>query len=240
MPKVTWKKENRIAVVEMCNGPNRMNQVFSQDLNQCLDQVQDDTDIRAMILTSTDEKNFSQGIDVEWIGKKIQDRENDTVVSFMYGMNQIFKRLLLFPLPVVAAINGHAFGNGAILSCACDFRFMKKDRGFFCFPEVDVGIPFLPGMIAFVRKAMPEPLFNRMILSGQRMTAEDLEAHNVIINACDNQETLMTEALAFAVAFDKKRGIFRELKQRMHKDLIRVLEEQDPVYIDALNLFVAD
>ena len=240
MPKVTWRKENRIAVVEMCNGPNRMNQVFSQDLNHCLDQVQEDTDIRAMVLTATDEKNFSQGIDVEWIGKKIQDRDNDTVMAFMYAMNKIFKRLLLFPVPVVAAINGHAFGNGAILSCACDFRFMKKDRGFFCFPEVDVGIPFLPGMIAFVRKAVPEHLFNRMILSGQRMTAEDLEAYNVIIKACDNQETLMTETLAFAAAFDKKRGIFRELKQRMHKNLIRIMEEQDPVYIDALNLFVAD
>ena len=240
MPVVTWKKENRIAVMEMCNGPNRMNNVFSQDFHQCLDQVREDTDIRAMVLTATDEKNFSQGIDVEWIGKKIQDQETDTVKSFMYAMNKIFKRLLLFPVPVVAAINGHAFGNGAILSCACDFRFMKKDRGFFCFPEVDVGIPFLPGMTAFVRKAVPEPLFNRMILSGQRTTAEDLKSHSVIIKACGNQETLMTETLAFAAGFDKKKGIFRELKQRMHRDLIRVIDEQDPVYIDALNLFVAD
>ncbi|MCF8093317.1 MAG: enoyl-CoA hydratase/isomerase family protein [Desulfotignum sp.] len=238
MPVVTWKKENSTAVVEMCNGPNRMNQVFSDDLNQCLDQIQEDSDVRAMILTSTDEKNFSQGIDVEWIGKKIQDKDNDTVKTFMYGMNNIFKRLLLFPVPVIAAINGHAFGNGAIISCACDFRFMKKDRGFFCFPEVDVGIPFLPGMIAFVRKAVPEQLFNRMILSGQRMTAEDLEADQIIIKACDNQETLMADVLDFAAAFDKKRGIFRELKQRMHKDLIQVLDEQDPVYIDPLNLFV--
>jgi enoyl-CoA hydratase/carnithine racemase len=240
MPVVTWKKENRTAVVEMCNGPNRMNQVFSNDLNHCLDQVQEDSDVRAMILTSTDEKNFSQGIDVEWIGQKIHEKDNDTVKAFMYGMNNIFKRLLLFPVPVIAAVNGHAFGNGAIISCACDFRFMRKDRGFFCFPEVDVGIPFLPGMVAFVRKAVPEPLFNQMILSGRRMTAQELEAGHVIIKACDNQETLMTEALAFASAFDKKRGIFQELKQRMHKDLIQVLDEQDPVYIDPLNLFVAD
>ena len=240
MPKVTWRKENRIAVVEMCNGPNRMNRVFSDDLNQCLDQVQEDADVRAMVLTSTDEKNFSQGIDVEWISQKIQGKDNDTVKAFMYDMNKIFKRLLLFSVPVIAAINGHAFGNGAIISCACDFRFMKKDRGFFCFPEVDVGIPFLPGMIAFVRKALPEPLFNRMILSGQRMTAQELEASNVIIKACDSQETLMIDALAFAAGFDKKRGIFQELKQRMYRDLIQVMVEQDPVYIDALNLFVAD
>jgi hypothetical protein len=50
----------------------------------------------------------------------------------------------------------------------------------------------------------------------------------------------MTESLAFAAAFDKKRGIFRELKQRMHKDLIQVLDDEDPVYIEPINLFVAD
>ncbi len=238
MPVVTWKKENRTAVVEMCNGPNRMNRIFTDDMNACLDQIVEDTDVRAVILTSTDEKNFSQGIDVEWIGQKIQDKDNDTVKAFMYAMNKIFKRLLLFPKPVIAAINGHAFGNGAIVSCACDFRFMKKDRGFFCFPEVDVGIPFLPGMVAFVRKAVPEPLFNRMILSGQRMTAQELEDGQVIINACDNREHLMEEALTFAGTFDKKPGIFQELKQRMHKDLTRVLDEQDPEYIEPLNLFV--
>jgi enoyl-CoA hydratase/carnithine racemase len=116
---------------------------------------------------------------------------------------------------------------------------MRKDRGFFCFPEVDVSIPFLPGMIGFVRKAIPEYLFNRMLLSGQRVAAADLETANVIIKACD-QEELMTEAIAYAGSFGKKRGIFKELKKRMHKELVRILDEDDSEYIDALNLFVAD
>ncbi|MCK5837652.1 MAG: enoyl-CoA hydratase/isomerase family protein [Desulfobacula sp.] len=223
----------------MCNGQNRMNQVFAESMNNCFDEVLEDDDIHAMVLTSSDEKNFSQGIDVEWIGGKLHTQENQAVISFMYGMNNIFKRLLLFPVPVIAAINGHAYGNGAILSCACDFRFMRKDRGFFCFPEVDVSIPFLPGMIGFVRKAIPENQFNKMLLSGQKVTAVELEAANVIVKACD-QETLMTEAVAYASSFVKKRGIFQELKKRMHKELVRIIDEEDPEYIDALNLFMAD
>ncbi|HCY85464.1 MAG TPA: enoyl-CoA hydratase/isomerase family protein [Desulfobacteraceae bacterium] len=240
MAVITWRKQDRVAVVEMCNGPNRMNETFAADMNLCLDQVQEDTDVQAVILTSTDEKNFSQGIDVEWIGGKLASGENQAVIDFMYGMNNIFKRLLLFPVPVIAAINGHAFGNGAILSCACDFRFMKKDRGFFCFPEVDVSIPFLPGMIGFVRKAIPEYRFNRMLLSGERLTADALEASDVIVKASDNQETLMEDALAFAASFDKKRGIFSELKKRLYKEQIRIIDEEDPEFIDALNLFVAE
>jgi hypothetical protein len=53
------------------------------------------------------------------------------------------------------AINGHAFGDGTILACACDFRYMKADRGVFCFPEIDISIPHLPGTLAIVKKAMP-------------------------------------------------------------------------------------
>jgi len=239
MAVVEWRKENNVAVVEMCNGANRMNKTFSDDLNQCLDAVVEDTDIQAMVLSSTDEKNFSQGIDVEWIGGKLAAQENEDVISFMHGMNDIFKRLLLFPVPVIAAINGHAYGNGAIISCACDFRFMRKDRGFFCFPEVDVSIPFLPGMIGFVRKAVPEPLFNQMLLSGQRMAAPDLESANVIVKACE-KETLLPEAIAYASSFAKKRGIFQELKKRMHKECVRIIDEEDAEFIDSLNLFVAD
>ncbi|WP_320044252.1 enoyl-CoA hydratase/isomerase family protein [uncultured Desulfobacter sp.] len=240
MAVIEWKKQNGVAIVSMNNAANRMNKIFSQDFKHCLDRIESDAQVKSIILTSLDEKNFSQGVDVEWIGEKFAVNQGQEVIDFMYGMNDVFKRLLLFPVPVIAAINGHAFGNGAILTCACDFRFMRKDKGFFCFPEVDIGIPFLPGMIALIRKALPEYIFNHMMLSGQRMTAVDLEHANVLVKACENQEDLMKEAMAFATNFDKKRGIFRELKNRVHNRVIRIMDEQDPEYIDTLNLFVAE
>lgn len=240
MAVIEWKKQNGVAIVSMCNAANKMNKSFSQDFNQCLDRIESDAHVKAMILTSPDEKNFSQGVDVEWIGEKFAANQGQEIIDFMYGMNDVFKRLLLFPVPVIAAINGHAFGNGAILTCACDFRFMRKDKGFFCFPEVDIGIPFLPGMIALVRKALPEYMFNHMVLTGRRMTAVDLEHANMLVKACESQEDLMKEAMVFAAGFDKKRGIFRELKKRAHKDVCRIMDEQDPEYINTLNLFAAE
>ena len=240
MAVIEWKKQDAVAIVSMCNTANRMNKIFAQDFLRCLDQVEADAQVKAMILTALDEKNFSLGVDVEWIGERLAAQQRQDIIDFMYGMNEVFKRLLLFPVPVIAAINGHAFGNGAILSCACDFRFMRKDKGFFCFPEVDIGIPLLPGMIALVRKAIPEYMFNHMLLSGQRMTAVDLEHANVLVKACENRDDLFKEAMAFAAGFDKKRGIFREVKKRIHKKVIRTMDEQDPEFIDALNLFVAE
>jgi len=144
------------------------------------------------------------------------------------------------PVPVIAAINGHAFGNGAMLACSCDFRFMKKDRGFFCFPEVNISIPFLPGMIEFVRKAIPEYQFNSMLLSGKRVGAEELEDTHVIVKACENQGQLLNDALEFASTFTKKRKIFGELKKRMYKDIIKVMETEDVEQIESLNLFIEE
>ncbi|MBU2453618.1 MAG: enoyl-CoA hydratase/isomerase family protein [Proteobacteria bacterium] len=238
MAIIEWEKKGSTAIINMCNGANKQNLAFVTKMNQSLDEIQEDKDIFSIVLTSSDEKNFSQGIDVEWLGQKMNEKDFGSIKSFMHGVNNIFKRILLMPVPVIAAINGHAFGNGAMLACTCDFRFMKKDKGFFCFPEVDISIPFLPGMIKFVRKAIPEYKFNEMILSGKRVGAQELQDSHVIVKASANREELLSDTLAFAGTFTKKRGIFGELKKRMHKDIIRVMEKEDVVLIDALTLFV--
>jgi enoyl-CoA hydratase/carnithine racemase len=142
--------------------------------------------------------------------------------------------------PVIAAINGHAFGNGALLACTCDFRFMRSDKGFFCFPEVDVSIPFLPGMIAFSRKAIPEYKYQEIVYTGRRITAPELEEHHIIRKACKDQEELMRESMDFAKTFEKKRGIFGELKKRMYKSIAEVLDKEDPKFIEPFFIMVQD
>ncbi len=240
MAVVEWKKDENAAIIYMNNGANKHNLAFARAMLAVLDEIQADKDISSVVLTSSDEKNFSQGIDVEWLMQKFQEGDKDTIRAFMYGMNEVFKRLLLIPLPVIAAINGHAFGNGAIISCACDFRFMKSDKGFFCFPEVDLGIPFLPGMIAFIKKAMPYYLYNDLKLTGRRAGAVELYEKHFLDRACPDQTALMQEAVAFAKGLNKKRGIFGEHKRRLHKDIVAVIDNEDKAFIEPLNLMVTD
>lgn len=236
MKIVQLEKHNNTAVITMCNEANRQNLVFAGEMNLCLDQILEDNSIFSIVITSSDEKNFSQGVDVDWLNTAFINKDFDSIKMFMYEMNRVFKRLLLMPLPVIAAINGHAYGNGAILACACDFRFMRNDKGFFCFPEVDVNIPFLPGMIAFVKKAIPEYLFNDMLLTGRRLNAAELELNHVIIKTSKDNEELLDQAMTYADSFKKQRPIFGELKKRKHKAIIQVIEEEDPVYIEPLNV----
>jgi len=175
MPQVEYTIEDNVALVRLNDGENRFNPPFLQSLLDVLEEVEIHSEANALVITSAHEKIFSNGIDLDWLLPFVQRGDIETAKGFFYLMNRLFKRLLLYPMPTVAAISGHAFAGGAIMSCACDFRFMRSDRGFFCFPEVDLGIPFLPGMIALLQKAIPLQTFNELQLTGKRFTARDCE-----------------------------------------------------------------
>jgi enoyl-CoA hydratase/carnithine racemase len=82
-------------------------------------------------------------------------------------------------------------------------------------------------MNAFIKKAVPMYKLSEMQLTGNRYGAPELEAHHIILKACANKEELMAEALAFAKTFQKKRGIFGELKKRLYQDIIEILDARE-------------
>jgi len=238
MAIIEWKKVETVGVITMNNGENRHNPEFIRAILTSFDEIEADPKISSVIIASSDPKNWSQGIDLQWITDAMAKNDLQGIRDFMYGLNRIFNRILLYPMPVIAAINGHAFGDGTIMACACDFRFMKADRGFFCFPEIDINIPFLPGMQAIIRKAIPYYKLEELVFSGKRTGAAELEAHHVIMKACENEEALMREALAFAKSFNKKRPIFGEIKKRFHRTIIETMEKEDPAFIERLQLML--
>ena len=238
MSVIEWKKVETVGVITMNNGENRHNPDFIRALLTAFDEVEGDPGISSVIIASSDPKNWSQGIDLQWITGAMAKNDLQGIRDFLYGLNRIFTRILLYPMPVIAAINGHAFAGGGIMACACDFRFMKADRGFFCFPEIDINIPFLPGMQAILRKAIPYYKLEELVFSGKRTGAAELEAHHVIVKACENEEALMRETLAFAKTFTKKRPIFGEIKKRMHGSIIEIMEKEDPVFIEPFQLMM--
>jgi enoyl-CoA hydratase/carnithine racemase len=236
MSIIEWKKVETVGIITMNNGENRHNPDFIRAILTAFDEIEGDPAISSVIIASSDPKNWSQGIDLQWMTDAMAKNDLQGIRDFLYGLNRIYNRILLYPMPVIAAINGHAFAGGSIMACACDFRFMKADRGFFCFPEIDISIPFLPGMQAILQKAIPGYKLEELVFSGKRTGAADLEAHHVIVKACENEEALMREAFAFAKSFNKKRPIFGEMKKRFHRTIIETMEKEDPAFIEPLQL----
>ena len=139
---IKHERDGRVHVVTMDNGPNMVDPDFQARLLEVLDAVEADSDGEAgMVLTGTG-KFFNSGLNVE----VVMSLEGDARGLFGRSMSRIMKRLLLLPIPTVAALNGHAFAAGAFISLACDYRVMRADRGWFCISEVDVGVPIGPPM----------------------------------------------------------------------------------------------
>jgi enoyl-CoA hydratase/carnithine racemase len=230
MAKVEFILDEKVAVVSLNDGENRFNPEFLEAFLRVLDTIEQETEARTLVVRATDEKIFCNGIDLNWIAPLLKSGEKEPLKAFLFKLNDLFKRIILYPMPTIAAITGHAFAGGAILACAFDFRFMRTDRGFFCFPEVDLNIPFLPGMIALIKKAIPMYKFEEMQYTGKRLTGQECEAHHIVMKACHIND-LMNEALAFAKTLDKQRMIIREMKKRLYKDIIRTIDEEDPLYI---------
>lgn len=228
-PLIELSYQDTVAVLTMNTAENRHNPEFIREFNQYLDTVEAEEKVKSIILTSASEKNWSLGIDLEWMSQPANSVKD--IADFMTGVTSLLKRIVTFPMPVIAALNGHSFGNGAVLACACDFRFMKSDKGFFCFPEVDVLVPFFPSMFPLINKAIPQTFFNRLAMTGQRVGAQQLLDHQVVEAIFANEEALQAGVLEFATSFNKNRWIYGQNKSQMNKAILNTMLEEDAEFI---------
>ena len=232
MAKIDYTIDESVAVVALNDGENRFNPDFLNTFLTVLDEIEQKTEARTLVVHSTHEKIFSNGIDLEWLVPVIQKGDIPAAKDFFFLLNKLLLRLVTYPAVTIAAITGHAFAGGAIMACTFDFRLMRSDRGFLCLPEVDLGIPFLPGMNAILAKAIPHYKLEEMQYTGCRLTAEECERHHIIRKACHISD-LLDETLTFARSLNKKRAIVQEMKRRLNGPIIQAIEVEDVPYIES-------
>ena len=172
MDYVALEKQDSVGIMTMnYQRENRFNPDFLKEMMETLDRVEQEDEIRALVVTGGDPKFFSNGFDLDWLLASINDR--DAILGYLKAINSMFKRWTLYPKPTVAALNGHTFAAGLFMSAHMDFRFMREDRGWICLPEVDINIPLLPGMIAICQATMTVPGFRRLYYTGARLTGPE-------------------------------------------------------------------
>ena len=113
MDVLKLEMEGTVAVISMNNGKNTQDLEFARTLNSLVEKVALDESSTALVITSTDQKNWSQGINLEWMTGEIANGNPLAVRDFFKNLNQVYSQLMLMPIPTIAAINGHAFGAGA-------------------------------------------------------------------------------------------------------------------------------
>src|SRR6185295_2001362 len=106
MAAVDLTRTGPVFVLTMNAGENRFNRGFLDDLNRALDEVEASSGPAALVTTGGTEKFYSNGLDLAWMGSDPGREEGPKFVADVIGL---FGRLLAFPVPSVAAVNGHAF-----------------------------------------------------------------------------------------------------------------------------------
>ncbi len=163
---VTLTYRDAVAVLEIGDDENRFSPTWLDEMDSALDRVVAG-EPTALVTVGTG-KFFSNGLDLEWL-----TANPDQWLPYAARVQQLLARVLTLPVPTIAAVNGHAFGAGAMLAIAHDFRVMRADRGFLCFPEVDIRIPFTPGMSALIlAKTTPQTAVAAMT-TGRRYGGPD-------------------------------------------------------------------
>ncbi|MDO7867972.1 enoyl-CoA hydratase-related protein [Nocardioides jiangxiensis] len=217
MPQLT--RVDGVHVLDLGDSENRFSPVWLSEAEAALDTVVADP---APLVALGAGKFFSNGLDLAWVMENA-----DQLPAYTARVQALLARVLTLPVPTVAALNGHAFGAGAMLALACDWRVMREDRGFFCLPEVDIQIPFTPGMAALIQgKLTPRAAVDTMT-TGRRFGG--LEAREAgIVDAVAAEGDLLAAATALVAPLaGKSAETLGRIKATMFADSVSALSEVD-------------
>ncbi len=200
---------------------NTLDDAVVDEFNAALDQIEGTTGNAALLITSDDAKFWCNGIDLDYIKTRGMSY---LVTHFVHRLDQLLLRLALLDLPTVASIGGHAYGGGALLASACDFRTMRSDRGYFCFPEVDIRLPFTDIMTRIVELLPDERARRELALTGRPMGGAEAAARGVV-DAAFGAEDLFEHAFAMAATLaGKDRATYAAIKHALRRSLHPLLD----------------
>jgi enoyl-CoA hydratase/carnithine racemase len=209
---ITLRDEGSVAIIAWNDGENRVNLDSLARLNSLFDELEDRSGPLAMVLTGTG-KFFSNGLDLERFGS-VPSEFGDTLVE----AKRTIGRLLLLPAYTVAAINGHAFAMGALISLGFDSRVMREDRGYWCMNEAEIGLPLDEQLISILSHRLPAATATRAALTAERFSAPDALSAG-IIEATASEAEVVTQAIALAERYASlDRKILAHHKVMIHGD----------------------
>lgn len=213
---IELSKEGDVHVVTMTAEPTTVQPDFLSAMHGALDEIDGAcaSGPGAIVLTGTG-KTFNAGLDVP----VVTSLKGEDAKRFSAEIMRLMHRLLVGPMPVVAALNGHAFAAGAFLALACDSRVMRADRGWFCVPEVDVGVPIGGPMMGILRAKVPPHVASEAALTGRRYTGEEALAAHFVDELAGESELVSASVERAAVLGAKGRDIFGKIKRTLWRDV---------------------
>ena len=182
---IELEQHGSVELLRIAHGKaNAFDEHLVASMNQALQSIEE-SNATALVISGRG-SIFSAGVDLF----KVLDGGKDYLMGFIPAVGELFHRLAFFTKPVVAAVNGHAIGGGAILVSACDYRLALMGPWKIGFPELRVGVPLPQIALEIARFALPPQHFQLMVYTGHSYTVDEALRYGVLDEVIGEQDFL--------------------------------------------------
>ncbi|MEO6702763.1 MAG: enoyl-CoA hydratase/isomerase family protein [Jatrophihabitantaceae bacterium] len=215
MPSLT--NDNEVYLLDLGAEENRLHPDWMAEVNQLLDAVLAAPGPAALVSYGTG-KFYSNGLDLAWLTEHV-----DQFSRYLQDVQALMARVVTLPVATIAAVNGHAFGAGAMLALAHDARLMRTDRGYFCFPEVDINLPFTPGMSALIQAKLPPAAAIASMTTGRRFGGAEAVTAGLVDGSAAESDLLAAAIEQVRPLAGKDRATLGRIKSTMFDHAVQAL-----------------
>jgi len=220
MSALTLTRFGTTALLTLNRPPaNALNHAVLTELSETLLQcASPGSEVRALVITGQG-RFFSAGLDLFEVFSYGAGQSE----AFAKTFDETFTTLFSLPLPVVAALNGHAVAGGAVIAAAAEFRLMTDGDAQLGLSEIKVGVPFPTSAFEIVRTAWAGPHLSELMYRGRNYRPPEALARH-LVDEVHPPEDLVERALELAselgshprLAYvSNKRGLRQEALARM-------------------------
>jgi enoyl-CoA hydratase/carnithine racemase len=217
MSAADLRREGSVFVLDLGDGENRFNPSSCSAIEDAVHVVDEASGPRALVTTASG-KFWSNGLDLEWMGA-----HPDEIQAVIDQYHRLLAAVLGAPFATVAAVGGHAFAAGAMFAVAHDEQVMRADRGFWCLPEADLGMPFTPGMTALLAARLPRRTAHEAMLTARRYGGGDARAAGIVDEIAAEDQVLARAIERAERLAGKPSEALAAIKQRLHRPALDAL-----------------
>lgn len=210
---IIFEVKDHVATVTM-NRPDKLNACnlkMFREIDHALSLVEDDDDVRVVVITGAGDRAFSAGVDFEELEFKDMKESN----AFIRSDARMFRRIENIPQPVIAAVNGYAFGYGCKIAIVSDIA-IASDRAQFGLQGIKVGAVHVI-TLGRGRGVLGRNRLGYLLLSGKTIDAKKAEEYGLVAQVVSHDKLYAeVESLAQSIAQHPVLAV-RAIKRMLHR-----------------------
>jgi len=228
---VRWNAEDGVATLVVDRPPlNALSYQAKEEIAACLEEVAADATVRCLIVYGAGGRAFSVGSDIKEFPEVMARRFGRQRAVHEHG---VYNRLDFFPIPTIAAIEGHCLGGGLELALACDLR-VASETSRLGFPEVKLGVFPAGGGTERLPRLIGEARARELIYTGEPVDAREAWRIGLVNRVAPTGQALMAAQELGRTIAARPAVTLRAVKAVMDRGLAMDLLQAQQVAIDAI------